>query len=211
MSFFFLALLRLLFFLRVFHVSAPFLFVCSCSGGSSDPCFSLPLSIFKFLISSFRFSPPSLDTRTHLINDPDRSTIHVQTHLQSQQRQFLLAARPPRPRLRRPQAPPPHLPGRLPRPPRPNPRILRRPRLRRPALLPLQWRHHLPRRPHGQRQQRRMGQIPRPRLQSRIQPRLARRRAARPQAQRLHLGLRHRPRHPFRRLRHAAARLQAPQ
>src|SRR5258708_6348495 len=142
MSFFFLALLRLLFFLRVFHVSAPFLFVCSCSGGSSDPCFSLPLSIFKFLISSFRFSPPSLDTRTHLINDPDRSTIHVQTHLQSPQRQFLLAARPPRPRTRRPQAPPPHLPGRLPRPPRPNPRILRRPPLRRPALLPLQRQPH---------------------------------------------------------------------
>src|SRR5467141_3369011 len=55
-----------------------------------------------------------------------------------------------------------------------------------------------------------MGQIPRPRCQSRFQPRLARRRPARPQAQRLHLGLRHLPRHPFRRLRHAAARLQAP-
>src|SRR5690242_16131737 len=40
---------------------------------------------------------------------------------------------------------------------------------------------------------------------------MARRLPARPQAQWLHLGLRHRPRHPFRRLRHAAARLQAPQ
>src|SRR6266851_6734805 len=56
-----------------------------------------------------------------------------------------------------------------------------------------------------------MGQIPRPGRQSRIQPRLARRLPARPQAQRLPLGFRHRPRHPFRRLRHAAARLQAPQ
>src|SRR5258708_8184694 len=169
MSFCFLVLLRLLIVPLVFPVSAPFLFVCSCSGWSLDSCFSLPLSIFKFLISSFRFSPPSLDTRPHLITDPDRSPIHVQTHLQPQQRQFLLAARPPRPRLRRPQAPPPHLPGRLPRPPRPNPRILRRPRLRRPALLPLQWRHHLPRRPHVQPQQSTIDQIPPPQLQSRIQ------------------------------------------
>src|SRR5438132_4450026 len=56
-----------------------------------------------------------------------------------------------------------------------------------------------------------MGQIPRSGCQSRIQHGLACRRPACPQAQRLHLGFRHRPRHPFRRLRHAAARLQAPQ
>src|SRR6266404_1026965 len=105
----------------------------------------------------------------------------------------------------------PPLPGRLPRHPRRHPRILRRPRLRRPALLPLQRRHHLPRRQNGFRPQRRLGQIPRPRIQSRIQPRLARRLSTDIKTQWLHLGLRHRPRHPFRRLRHAAARLQAPQ
>ncbi len=37
---------------------------------------------------------------------------------------------------------------------------------RRPALLPLQRRHHLPRRKNGFRPQRRLGQIPRPRIQS---------------------------------------------
>src|SRR6267378_4047101 len=115
------------------------------------------------------------------------------------------------PGLRRPSPPHPPLPRRLPRTPRPPPRILRRPHLRRPALLPLQRRHHLPRRQNGLRQQRRLGQIPGPRSQSRVQPLLARRLPAHPKTQRLPLGLRHRPRHSLRRLRHAAARLQAPQ
>src|SRR5258708_1766805 len=56
-----------------------------------------------------------------------------------------------------------------------------------------------------------MGRIQRSRFQSCLQHGLARRLPARPQTQRLHLGLRHFPRHPFRRLRHAATRLQAPQ
>src|SRR5467141_3396387 len=115
------------------------------------------------------------------------------------------------PGLRRPPPPHPPLPRRLPRTPRPPPRIFRRPHLRRPALLPLQRRHHLPRRQNGLRQQRRLGQIPGPRRQSRVQPLLASCLPTHPETQRLPLGLRHRPRHPFRRLRHAAARLQAPQ
>src|SRR5438105_11800656 len=56
-----------------------------------------------------------------------------------------------------------------------------------------------------------MGQIPRSGFQPLTQHGLACRRPACPPAHRLHLGFRHRPRHPFRRLRHAAARLQAPQ
>src|SRR5258708_1429389 len=94
---------------------------------------------------------PPLDTRTHLINDPDRSIPHDQISHQT-----------PTSRLRRPSPPHPPLPRRLPRTPRPPPRILRRPNLRRPALLPLQRRHHLPRRQNGLRHQTPPGPIPAP-------------------------------------------------